>query len=474
MGLAWLRTRQYSDGSWRGSVGITALCALAFLNAGYDETDQDVSQAIQYILSRVHSDGSIFGDYYYRTYETSLAVLALVATHNDAYRTIIDNARNWLVNSQWDEDCLWGSVNKDSWFYGGFGYGRNVRPDLSNTQWALMALDAAGLPLDDPTWKKAQIFLARCQNRHTTVTIDFGDGSSYTVQPYSWQSNDGGFIYYPGASLAGGTKSYGSMTAAGIWSLLLCGVDVNDPRLKGDDTIKGALDWIADHYTWDLNPGMPSYMSQRFVYYYYVTLSKALTMARLTKVNEHDWYQDLNNKLVSLQHPDGYWVSSYTGHGSEYIPELATAYSILALQTRAATPPAQRLSYLTFILRSNCLIRVIDPNGNLVGYNYMTGLGENHIPTAVYSGPFFEPQYIVIISPEAGTYRLELIGISEGPYELSIQGNYGGEITDTFEYTGYIKPAELHGSDITITAIVGPLDIYTPVSYTHLTLPTKA
>jgi hypothetical protein len=90
----------------------------------------------------------------------------------------------------------------------------------------------------------------------------------------------------------------------------------------------------------------------------------------------------------------------------------------------------------------------------------MTGLGENQVPTAVYSGPFMEPQYIVIVNPRAGTYRLELIGISEGPYELTIQGNYGEEVTDTFTYQGEIKPSELHGTDVTVTAIVGPIDVY--------------
>lgn len=458
-GLAWLRTRQYGDGSWYHSVGITSLAALAFLNSGYDETDLSVKSAIEYILSYVQADGSIGSDYY-RTYETSIAILPLVATHNEAYSVTIENAKNWLVASQWDEDCIWWNVNKENWYYGGFGYGSHSRPDLSNTQWALMGLDAAGLPLDDPTWKRAQIFLARSQNRRTTVTIDFGDGTLYTVQPYTWQSNNGGFIYYPGASLAGGTMSYGSMTAAGIWSLLLCGVDVNDPRLKGDGIIKGGLDWIAEHYTLDSNPGMPGYMSQRFVYYHYVTLSKALTMARIATVNGNDWYQDLSNKLASLQYPDGYWVSSYSGHGSEYIPELATAYSILALQTRAGAPPIERLSYLTFVLRSNCFLRILDSEGKLVGYNYMTGLGENNIPAAVYSGPFSGPQYVIIVTPEAGIYDLELIGTSEGPYELTIQGNYGEEVTDLFEYTGEIAPAELHGTDVTVTAIVGPVDVY--------------
>jgi hypothetical protein len=177
-------------------------------------------------------------------------------------------------------------------------------------------------------------------------------------------------------------------------------------------------------------------------------------------IDGHDWYQELYDKIVGVQidagSGKGYWSTS----AEDYNPQLTTAYAILSLQTRAVAPPVQRLSYLTFILRSNCLIRILDSEGNLVGYNYMTGLGENQIPTAIYSGPFSEPQYIVIINPEAGTYKLELIGVSEGPYTLTIQGNYGEDVTDTFEYTGEIKPAELHGSEITVTAIVGPIDIY--------------
>jgi len=62
----------------------------------------------------------------------------------------------------------------------------------------------------------------------------------------------------------------------------------------------------------------------------------------------------------------------------------------------------------------------------------MVELRENQILTAVYSGPFKEPQYVVIANPQAGTYRLELVGISEGSYELVIRGNYGEEAIDRF------------------------------------------
>lgn len=454
-GLAWLRTKQRTDGSWYGSsntyVGVTSLAVLAFLNAGYDETDPTVQKAIQFILRNVRSDGSIYSNYDSKTYETSLAIIALVATRNESYRSTIENAKNWLVNSQWDENCLWGSVNKDNWYYGGFGYGRNVRPDLSNTQFALLALDAAGLPKDDPLWKKVQVFLHRCQNVNFSITLII-DGEEYTVQPFNHQGGyDGGFIYYPGASLAGGQKSYGSMTGAGIWGLLLSGVKMDDKR------VQAALNWVRNHYTWNGNPGMPDPTSGQ--YYYYLSMAKALTMTGLASIDGHDWYKELYDKLAALQRPEGYWINS-NSWAMENIAEYTTACAVLSLQTRVTAPPIHRLSYLTFILRSNCLLRVVDPEGSPVGYNYVAGLGENQVPTAIYSGPFMEPQYIVIVNPQAGTYRLELIGISEGPYDLIIQGNCGEEITDKFEFTGYIRSNELHGSTVTVTAIVGPLDIY--------------
>ncbi|MEM3697414.1 MAG: CARDB domain-containing protein [Candidatus Bathyarchaeia archaeon] len=439
-GLAWLRTRQSGDGSWRGSVGVTSLVALAFLNAGYDETDLTVRKAINYILSWVHYDGSIYTSY--PVYETSTAILALVATHNASYTTIIENAKNWLVGAQQDETFGYTPANYQ---YGGWTYySSRGDPDLSNTQFALLALDAANLPKTDPTWSKAIIFTQRCQNRPTSNDQAWAHDSSRPSY------NDGGFIYRPwGWSLAGGTLSYGSMTGAGIWSLLLSGVP------KTDERVTAAINWVANHYTWDTNP---VYGSRP--YYYYLTMAKALTMYGVSMIDGHDWYQDLYNKLVGMQINAGPGLGYWSTSSEDYNPDLTTAYAILSLQTKAAAQPVERLSYLTFILRSNCLIRVIDPDGNLVGYNSITGRGENNIPTAVYLGPFSETQIIIIIKPKAGTYRLELIGISEGPFELTIQGSYGEEVMDVFEYTGEIKPAELYGCDVTVTAIVGPIDVY--------------
>jgi len=450
-GLVWLRTRQLSDGSWRSNVGVTSLVALAFLNAGYNETTANVRDAIKYILKNVRSDGAIYETSSWATYETSLAILPLVATHNSSYTTIIENAKNWLVRCQWDEG---EGITKDDWRYGGFGYYIGYRPDLSNTQFAALALDAAGLPKDHPLWSKLQVFLHRCQKVNFPINVTI-DGSIYTVQPWNYAGTtggyDGGFLYLPGSNpYIGGAPSMGAMTGAGLWCLFLSGVPKTDRR------VTEAINWVINHYTWDTNPNSAGYRR----YYYYLSMAKALTMYGEKIIGGHDWYQELYNKITSeminVDEYQAYWNPSQ----EDYIPELPTAYAILALQTRVIAPPSQRLSYLTFILRSNCLIRVINPDGNLVGYNYISGAGENNIPTAIYLGPFSREQIIIIINPVAGTYKLELVGTAEGPYDLIIQGNYGEETTDVFEFSGYIRPGELHSTDVTVTAIVGPIDVY--------------
>ena len=444
-GLCWLYQNQNPDGSWSNNVGTTSLAAISFINAGYNETDPTVQKAIDYILSKVQGDGSIYSIYNYRTYETSLGLLALVGTHNSSYNTTIGNAATWLKDSQWDEGCLWGSVNKDNWYYGGFGYGRNIRPDLSNTQFALMALDSVlDISKDDDLWDKAQIFLARTQMRQENVAIpDLG----YTVvwDPIYNKYDDGGFVYYPGTSLSSTGTSYGSMTAAGIWSLRLCNVPTSETR------VQAALDWHKGHYTWTQNPGM-SADARRFQYYYYLAFSKALMMTVGNQTFDgHDWYADLSANLTALQHPDGHWVNTYTGHGSEGDPNVVTSYSILALEVRQIPTNIQRLSWLTFILHSNADLHVYDPLGRHVGKNYDTGGIDLEIPNATYTSN--DVQNITIPGLETGNYRIVLIGTGTGEYTLNVTGGVGNDTVSEDSYTGNITEGEVHDAEVNVAMI---------------------
>ena len=115
-------------------------------------------------------------------------MLPLKATHNADYADEIQSAKDWLVAAQWDAG---EGISESDWQWGGFGYGRNVRPDLSNTQFAMMGLDAADLANPNETFTKVQKFASRCQNRTAS-------NEGYST------NNDGGFNYLPGQSVVGG------------------------------------------------------------------------------------------------------------------------------------------------------------------------------------------------------------------------------------------------------------------------------
>src|SRR5262249_48896096 len=149
-------------------------------------------------------------------YVTCVNLMALVAADRDSYKSVIGDAAKFLKKLQWDEDE--GKSPKDD-FYGGAGHDSKARPDLSNTQFFLDALQAAGLPKDNPALKKAMVFVSRCQNLK----------GEQNDQPWAGKINDGSFIY--SAAAGGQTKvvdkplddgalpGYGSMTYAGIKSM---------------------------------------------------------------------------------------------------------------------------------------------------------------------------------------------------------------------------------------------------------------
>lgn len=434
-GLDYLHRQHRADGSWQGNVGITALDTLAFINHGYGLEMPDVYSATQYLLAHQDSTGMITNDVPHATYETSLAILVLKALQNvtpDApYRQEVDSATNWLLDAQWDTG---EGITENDWQWGGFGYGKTLRPDLSNTQFALLALDAAGVVKTHPAWARAIKFVSRCQNRPES-----NDGYS--------TSTDGGFIYQPGSSFIGDTISHGSMTGAGIWSLALGGVSIEDPR------IVSATTWISTNYSIDGHAGMPDPTQSQ--YYYYLALSKALSMIRKTTVGEHRWYDELAAKLAELQKPDGYWQNP-NSYAWENIPELATAYSILSLQTREL-PPGAHL-YMAVVLHSPADLHLYDPQGRHVGKNYETGGIDLEIPGAEYA--WTESQAITITPPIAGTYFAAMVPTGEGDYQLDVQGVQNLRTVSSHSFTGTLTgTAGLQGSFLSVGAIEGALTI---------------
>lgn len=312
-GMHWLRNNQMQNGSWSDNVGVTSLVVTAYTKSPrkYNEEDDPfVRRGVEFILENVQEDGSIYKQHP-PSYNTALAILALESTKNPKYEEIIKNAQAFLIRLQSDEE---EGYRPSDVYYGGIGYGGDERPDLSNLQYAIEALKESGVSADDQVWKKAITFIGRCQNR-----------SESNDQP--WAKDDGGFIYSPKRTFVPGHVSYGSMTFAGIKSLLFSNVPKDDPR------IQSAVEWVRKNWSLDENPNF----GLQALYYYYDAMAKALSIygeAIITTEDgvKHDWYKELAAKIMSLQHEEGYWVNQETKYW-EGNKDLVTAHAILALET---------------------------------------------------------------------------------------------------------------------------------------------
>jgi squalene-hopene/tetraprenyl-beta-curcumene cyclase len=331
--VGYLRTTQAANGSWdsQQSPGITGIVLTGLLRTGkVGPRDPMAEKGLKYIESLINPKaGHIAGPdprVQLQNYVTSVNLLALTAADRDSYKVVIKDAVQFLKQLQWDEGE--GRQRNDD-FFGGAGYDSKSRPDLSNTQFFLDALAAAGVPKDDPAFKKAMVFVSRCQNLK-------GETND---QPWAGKINDGSFIY--SAAGGGSTKSqdqpqpdgglpgYGSMTYAGIKSLIYCGVSKDDPR------IKSAWEWIRKNYTVERNPGMPPERDQWGLYYYYHTMAKCLDALGVDEVvdadgKKHDWRAEITAALAKRQRPDGSWIND-KDHWMERNPQLVTGYALMAL-----------------------------------------------------------------------------------------------------------------------------------------------
>ena len=332
-GIAWLKAHQNADGSWStpNYPALTALGLWALVNNGHSETDEMCQRAAAFIAGFAQLDGGIYkpategrGSGGLSTYNTAICMTALHAYNRITYGPIILKARTFVANSQ---------LQGDSAAAGGFGYEgvsavtqSRDRADLSNTGWALAAMRLTQDVEDlrpksgqkaDVDWAAALAFVEKLQNTDADDAV-----------------NKGGFGYEAGGARGGavvadsGTvslRSFGSMTYAGLESMIYAQVGRDDPR------VRSAAAWAARHWTVEENPGMGT----KGLYYYYTIMAKALVLMggdTLTGTTGEaiPWKHDLAAKLVREQKADGSWASSDNTFW-EADPALVTAYALLTL-----------------------------------------------------------------------------------------------------------------------------------------------
>lgn len=328
--LDYLKGAQKENGNFAsdpraGEPGLTALITAALVRTGVPSDNPVVAKALKFLEGKVQKDGGVY-DRGLSNYMTCLAVMTFKeANAGGKYDKIIENAVKYVKSLQFAD-----GLTEDNTNYGGAGYdkpGPKGRPDMSNTQFMVEALLAGGVKKDDPVIARALTYISRSQNLE----------SEFNKLPYAKKAGDadkGGFVYNlsdadnpksPKATPEGGLRSEGGMTYAGLKSFLYAGVAKDDKR------VKAAIEWVRKNYTVTENPGQ----KDAGLYYYYHTFAKAMDALGEdqfadAKGTKHDWRQELFDELKTRQKANGSWANS-NGAFLESLPELATAFAVLAL-----------------------------------------------------------------------------------------------------------------------------------------------
>ena len=339
-GLAWLQSNQNSNGWWStpDQPAVTALALTASIGdpAGKFTNTSSwpgwINQGYRFLLSNAQPDGGIHCSNLV-TYNTAISLVALMAANKPEFDETAKSARRFLVRLQRD----FGEKGKiDDVFDGGIGYGSKYEhSDMGNTLAALEALYYSRRLMTDPpapgakdlNWAAAIQFLQNCQNL-----------PGHNQQ--AWVSDDpkhrGGFIYYPGQSMAGAEtnaetkrvalRSYGSISYGGMLSYLYANLKRDDPR------VVAVFEWLRRNYTLGENPGM----GPQGFYFYLHTMTKALNAYGVDELELADgrrinWRREVAMKLINVQQKDGSWIND-NGRWWERDPSLVTSYALLSLE----------------------------------------------------------------------------------------------------------------------------------------------
>ncbi len=324
-GISFLRSKgQQADGSFSGETGpgVTALITTALLRHNVPASDPMTARSLKYLEGFIQPSGGVHQQgTLYRNYETCLAILCFQEANEDGrYSEVIQKADAFIKGIQWDDGE--GAKQADPGF-GGAGYGKHNRPDLSNTTFFIEALKAAGNDADSEAIQAALLFVSRSQNLE----------SEHNTTSFAAKNPDGGFYYTPaagGSSQAGltengGLRSYASMTYAGLKSMIYAGLDAEDPR------VAAAVNWISENYDLSENPGL----GDAGHYYYLHTFAKALSALGEDEIQDakgrrHNWQSDLIGELLRRQRRDGSWVNR-NARWLEGDANLVSGYALLAL-----------------------------------------------------------------------------------------------------------------------------------------------
>lgn len=354
--LGHRRLQDAADGSRSYGAGRIALALLTLLHAEVPRTDPVVVAGFAELKKRVLVD----------TYSLSVALMALAESYTppgeaDLLRSgalpspkaRVLSADDRKVAQEWVAALL---KNIDTRHKPdrklAFNYTAGPRFDNSLNQYGLLGLYAALLcDLDVPktAWAAAaeHQLLQQCEafGRNAVPQL-----VTYAQRAASERGDEAATKAKPGTGAPAPVRgfcyrepqrpAYGSMTAAGVGSLLVSrfgllrtGQGKSDLLPKIDAGIQSGFAWLGEEFSVRSNPGFVEKGDDSYYYYLY-GLERTCELAGIALVHGRDWYYEGAVQLLALQNRNGSWPSEQ--RGGQMLD--ATCFAVLFLK-KAALPP---------------------------------------------------------------------------------------------------------------------------------------
>ena len=391
-GLGWLRKQQRKDGGFPGlsedrtdaraynvmDVGLNALVLHTFAHCGATIDDKAVKKCLLFCTHHYSGDpksGSwnLFPTGRLTVYTAATLIMALDALYSRASKKSFKVKRDRYGNikapkrvnckypkkiDRWIRQMVAFLIENQhasgGWRYPGNPVGsEEAETDISNTQYALLALEAAascGIPVPVAVWKKALNYLVKEQEEEGL------DGVVW-MQNEVWEPGlddvpqfvEAGKAQVRGWAYAPGHVALptGAMTAAGITGLCvikerLWAAEALDPatRRRIDRAVIDGLVWLGEFFTVEKNPEASDAPAQ-WHYYYLYGLERAGVKSGLTFFGKKRWYRPGAEYLLSAQTKKGGWpAGGGPGKVADHTesPITQTCFALLFLRRSTRKP----------------------------------------------------------------------------------------------------------------------------------------
>lgn len=278
--------------------GTHLLTALALLNSGISPADP--------VLAKLLGQVETMEDRW--TYVVALKCQVLTAADPKKYFKAIETSARWLMAAQ-TQGGMW-TYTSAAGRAGGPVRGvpaAAVRAagggDNSNTQFALLGLHEAakaGVKIPKEVWARS------AQHFETSQRTDGGWGYMYSR---------------PVRAASPVSDAYGSMTAAGLASLQICGQRLHVGgektfangkypdcgKYRQNPHMKAGIAWMTDRFSVKANPTAQAGGNRGYHLYYLYAMERVGMICGLRNFGEHDWYREGAALLVEAQNVRGGW-----------------------------------------------------------------------------------------------------------------------------------------------------------------------